>query len=418
MGLRRVTTKFLKYLVPTLVVLAILPFSVKETMKRDSENPFMGDTLRFAINLGDYDQLSKGFMTGYSYELAQRFAANHEASSEIVLARKNRNYADSLLRGSVDVLVLPYSKGPLPDSLVATSPIDSTMMWVIRNDRTRLRAIDHWLSEFRRSPEYSYVHSRFFSGFNPYRKHTDKSVLSPYDDMLKKYAGAIGWDWKMVAAIIWNESKFRIQAQSYQGATGLMQLMPKTAATFGVYDLLDPEASIKAGTELLAHLQRSFSSYAADHDELVKFTLAAYNAGGGRIMQTIDAAVAKGLDGSRWSSVSSVLPLMSGDTVIFKGRETIGYVKVVLARYDIFSGKVSEESAESRELEAEEETERKFERLERLENVEVPLLSPDSLGRVDLGNEEARDEEEKQDGEVRDTVSKEDVREIDPDGNE
>ena len=127
-----------------------------------------------------------------------------------------------------------------------------------------------------------------------------------------------------------------------------MQVMPATARIYGVTDLLDPEENIKAGTALLARLQRLYSDVAADRDEMTKITLAAYNAGPGRIADCIRLARAQGVDPSTWSNLCSVIPLMSqeadslaGQDVLygpFKGKETMAFVKAVLNQYDIFRG--------------------------------------------------------------------------------
>ena len=72
--------------------------------------------------------------------------------------------------------------------------------------------------------------------------------------------------------------------------------LPSTAAKMGYTDLFNPEESIKAGTEYLLLLQNMFRGKAADKNELYKFTLAAYNAGEGRIMDCIRYAESVGAD--------------------------------------------------------------------------------------------------------------------------
>ncbi len=87
-----------------------------------------------------------------------------------------------------------------------------------------------------------YVHDRFFNGYNPYRKGVRKKagIISPYDEIIKENAKKIGWDWKLFAALVWSESRFRIQASSPRGAMGLMQMMPRTADRYDIENLLDP----------------------------------------------------------------------------------------------------------------------------------------------------------------------------------
>lgn len=100
-----------------------------------------------------------------------------------------------------------------------------------------------------------------------------------YEDIVRKYAGQYGVEPALIAAIIYKESGFNPNAQSPAGATGLMQLMPATAAglakRIGVtgYNLRDPDTSIMFGTTHFAGLMGRYKSN-------VELALAAYNGGG------------------------------------------------------------------------------------------------------------------------------------------
>jgi membrane-bound lytic murein transglycosylase F len=121
-----------------------------------------------------------------------------------------------------------------------------------------------------------------------------------------------------------------------------MQVMPQTGNHYGVDNLLDPEQNIAAGTSHLGRLQKIFSKYELDHDELIRFTLAAYNAGEGRIMDCRNLAAAKGYDNSKWENIVKVIPLMREDSILeevsvklgrFQGHETIEYIENVMSHY-------------------------------------------------------------------------------------
>lgn len=141
----------------------------------------------------------------------------------------------------------------------------------------------------------------------------------------------------------------------------------------------------------------------------MKFTLAAYNAGEGRIYDCIKLARSQGIDTGTWESLCTVLPQMSLDSILFvedvrhgkfKGRETVAYVKAVLNRYDIFNG------AEPRyKVQPTDTALVIIEETEDIDDVERILLSPDSLGRVNFGDEQARDQEENHDDEPGKGVS-------------
>ncbi|MGN0202679.1 MAG: transglycosylase SLT domain-containing protein [Candidatus Cryptobacteroides sp.] len=349
MGLKRVTKKFLKYLIPIFLVLLIIPFTDRRTHNR-KHNPFGSENVRCAIRLGSYGKLSRGYLAGFHYEMLRNFVGSIGDTARIFLGEAGLPYTDSLLAKSLDILVIPsYEYADVP-GLHAWSLGDTSIVWVMRDDPLLNSEYAHWLIDFNGSSLQASALERFFNGFNPYRRSSvrNRNIISPYDELLKKSAEKIGWDWKMLAAVVWAESKFRIDTRSPKGATGLMQVMPGTARAFGVSDLLDPEENIKAGTALLERLQRMYSDVAADRDELTKISLAAYNAGPGRISDCIRLARAQGVDPSTWSNLCSVIPLMGQepDSLMqtdvtygpFRGKETVAYVKAVLNQYDIFRG--------------------------------------------------------------------------------
>ncbi len=85
-----------------------------------------------------------------------------------------------------------------------------------------------------------------------------------------------GLDPRFVHAVIWQESKYDVDARSHAGAQGLMQLMPATARRFGCRNIKDPAANVAAGTEYLKWLLHRFAGN-------VELTLAGYNAGEGSV---------------------------------------------------------------------------------------------------------------------------------------
>ena len=101
----------------------------------------------------------------------------------------------------------------------------------------------------------------------------------PTDAEMRRYAAIIrgacranGVEGELVHAIIWAESSFNPNAVSPAGASGLMQLMPETARSYGVRDVFDPEENIRAGVKIMGRLLAQF-------DGDVELALAAYNAG-------------------------------------------------------------------------------------------------------------------------------------------
>ena len=98
---------------------------------------------------------------------------------------------------------------------------------------------------------------------------------------------------------------------------GLMQMMPRTADRYDIENLLDPKENIEAGAAYIARLQNKFRDTALNNEELVKLTLAAYNAGEGRIYDCVNLARSQGVNPSTWESLCAVLPQMSQDSIKF-----------------------------------------------------------------------------------------------------
>lgn len=168
-------------------------------------------------------------------------------------------------------------------------------------------------------------------------------IISPYDSIIKIYSDSAGLDWRLVAAVIYHESKFDNDVRSHRGAAGLMQMMPATAEWLGADDITDPIEGVRVGTLYLKRLHNAYREHTDDPLERTKFALAAYNAGVGRIQDCIKFAAIKGVDSSSWDNIVALIPEMSDDSILeldtikfgkFKGVETIAYVDNVLSKYE------------------------------------------------------------------------------------
>lgn len=133
-------------------------------------------------------------------------------------------------------------------------------------------------------------------------------TLPTYKHLFKKYAKNI--DWRLLAAISWQESHWNPLATSPTGVRGLMMLTVPTAQTMGVSDRLDPEESIKGGAAylqyLISRLPRTIAS-----DDYIWFALSAYNMGLGHVLDARKLTRIQGGDPDRWLDVKARLPLLS-----------------------------------------------------------------------------------------------------------
>lgn len=346
------TEKRLRNALITLVIICMTPLCERGRMLNGahSANAFAGKDVTCVIDLGDEMYAGHGLETGMNYELLNRFAEDNRCNINIITPDKGERYIDSLKQGRIDILIThAHDLEDHTDSLEISRMFNSCSVWSVSKEKdAELRQINLWISHMRESHDYEAIEKRFSTYGNPIRK-AEKGVvsrtISPYDDLLKKYASELGWDWRMLAAVVYQESRFSINSKSCRGAQGLMQVMPSTAGYYGIDDLVNPEKNLIAGTKHLKRLQRMFSDSGMDSKEMVKFTLAAYNAGEGRIADCRRFAEAKGADSSKWEEIVSLIPLMREDSILeeesvklgkFQGHETIAYVENIMNLYDAF----------------------------------------------------------------------------------
>ena len=176
---------------------------------------------------------------------------------------------------------------------------------------------------------------------------TPPGGISPYDQVFKQYAKEMGWDWRLLAAIAYSESGFDPNATSWMGARGIMQVMPRTARSFGVKeeDLGNAEVSIRVASKILKELEGIMRSRTGGGDR-IKFILAAYNAGSGHVTDAIALARKYELNPRVWSENVEQAMLWKMDPEYYndsvcsngycRGTEPVDYVVKVLNRYDLY----------------------------------------------------------------------------------
>jgi membrane-bound lytic murein transglycosylase F len=228
--------------------------------------------------------------------------------------------------------------------------------WAVRNNMPELaKAINEWFENNANTPKYKAIVKRYFEMSKlPGDAHApviSPTEISPFDKHFKHYASQIPWDWRLMASISYEESKFYTDKVSWAGAIGLMGLMPKTAQAFGLKpkEMFDPEASIRAAAGLIKRLNKSFSSI-KDENERIKFIIASYNAGSGHIYDAQALAEKYGKNPELWeNNVEDFLKLKRlpeyyNDSVCrygyFRGNETFFYVKAIIERWHYYREKV------------------------------------------------------------------------------
>lgn len=228
--------------------------------------------------------------------------------------------------------------------------------WAVRQHSTQLaQAVNNWTYTHYESEEIKNINKRYFESSKRMGKNAILSVadgrISPFDEIFKKEAKAINWDWRLLAAMAYHESRFDTTVVSWMGARGIMQLMPKTAAIFGLGmdSIAMPEPNVRAAVQSLSVIANSLVSI-EDSDEKLKFIIAAYNSGLGHVFDAIAIAKKYNKNPQIWyNEVEEAMnmkanPEYYNDEVCrfgyFRGRQTTTYVRDVMTLYNYYCEKI------------------------------------------------------------------------------
>ena len=313
---------FWKYLLVTALILAACLLRPRTVRKATMENP--PTTLRCVIDLKG--EPVRGLTVGMNKIILREFADDHGLELEFITPADSTFYLDSLRDGTVDLLVMYQADSLHADGFISTIPYRDSTVWVLREDRGReVRLLNNWIAQMNGNGGIGKIGKTYLR-----RVGSSLTSISPYDGIVKKNANEMGWDWRLLSAIIYHESKFINESCSAKGAVGLMQI---NNDKYSVDTLLDPAVNVSIGTKYLSYLSGMFADRGADSLECLKFTLAAYNAGEGNILKCIRTAEEKGVDPTRWDNVVSIIPEVPG----FHGKQTIAYVREVLDTFDEYA---------------------------------------------------------------------------------
>jgi len=212
------------------------------------------------------------------------------------------------------------------------------------------QALDEFVKRIYKSEFYNVTYLEYFKNRGSVQRLARgriidplKGQISPYDKLVRKYSDHYGFDWRLVTAQMYQESKFNPKAKSHIGARGLMQLMPRTAKEMGVKDISDPASSIRGGVKYLDWLRDRFDADLPISDRLW-FTLAAYNAGAGHVHDARRLAGQLGHDPDRWFGHTEQAMLLLEKKQYAKkarygyvnGSEPVNYVRDIKQRFEAY----------------------------------------------------------------------------------
>lgn len=223
--------------------------------------------------------------------------------------------------------------------------------WALQKGSDSLRLqINDWIMDYKKSVASRYTYNKYFN--NPRSVNIAQSEyhsigggkISQYDDIIREFSGIYGLDWRLVASLIYQESRFHTDVTSWVGAFGLMQLMPATAEVYGVDTTSPPADQIRAGIQFLQWLDSQLPAGIEDPEERTKFVLAAYNVGIAHVYDARRLAEKHGKDPNKWTDNVDYFILNKSDPAYYRdsvvkygyarGEETYYFVEEIFERYE------------------------------------------------------------------------------------
>ncbi len=241
-----------------------------------------------------------------------------------------------------------------PDILIGI-PLQKkeSLAWAVnKNDSQMLEQINKFFLYANETGIMQQISDKYYANIEDSDPFDLKSFHQRIETRLPKYKKTIieesikyDFDWKLIAAVVYQESHFNPNAKSFTNVRGLMQVTKDTAEEMGIENRLNPSQSIKAGIKYLDKMFKKFD-YIEDEYERILFALASYNIGYGHVMDAMQIAKMMGLDEKKWQNLKTALPLLSKSDYYketkhgyARGWEPVQYVERILTYFDILKQK-------------------------------------------------------------------------------
>ncbi|HXW11062.1 MAG TPA: membrane-bound lytic murein transglycosylase MltF [Steroidobacteraceae bacterium] len=228
---------------------------------------------------------------------------------------------------------------------------ERALAWVVStsgHDTTLLDRVNAYFALARREGAIAALLDRYYGKDERFDYLLSRNFMEHLESRLPRYiawfqeaAQEHGLDWRLLAAMGYQESKWDPAAVSHKGARGLMQITEDTASRVRVADRHDPKASIFGGARYVALLLKTIPRRIPDPDR-TWFAVAAYNVGIGHVEDARILAQAQGRNPDKWDEVRPFLPLLSQERWYTqtkrgyaRGWEPVRYVENVQAYLNI-----------------------------------------------------------------------------------
>ncbi|MBF0204104.1 MAG: membrane-bound lytic murein transglycosylase MltF [Desulfamplus sp.] len=313
-------------------------------------NELPGKTIHVSRNTTYYDRLLQIKNSGIDIDMVV-----HDDLSTEELIRMVSDNENDISYTIADSNIALLNRRYYPDITIGISIQKKEHLgWAVRKGNIALSdKMVLFFDIIKHNGVFKRIYKKYYGHLDTKFKYADlKAFHEVVETKLPKYKKNIiresekhGFDWRIIAAVIYQESRFDPTARSDAGVRGLMQVTEEAAAEMGITNRRDPRQNIKAGIGYLNMMYNKFSDI-NDSMDRIKFALASYNVGYGHVLDARKLAAAQGMDSSHWDAVNQTLPLLAKQKYYSKtkygyarGHEPVRYINKIFAYYDILKQK-------------------------------------------------------------------------------
>jgi membrane-bound lytic murein transglycosylase F len=314
----------------------------KDNLQINSVEDLVGKTIRVRGETSYEERLNQLKKNRFDITIK----APHNVSTEEIV--------EDVAKGRTDITVADSNVALLnrryyPDIRIAF-PIGKpqSLGWAVKKgEGALLDRINTFFDKIKQDGTFDEIYKQYYAYVEEF-DHLDikkfqqriKTRLPKYEQIIRNACERHGFDWRLVTALIYQESQFNPLARSFTGVKGLMQLTLPTAREMGIENRLDPEQSIMGGVRYLRKLYDLYDQ--AQGPDRLLIALAAYNVGKGHVLDARRLAWKMKLNPNKWSSIEKTLPLLSNRKYYkqsrygyCRGSEPVFHVQSILTYYDI-----------------------------------------------------------------------------------
>lgn len=278
-----------------------------------------------------------------------QWQAIEETDSEELLRMVAKGELDYTIADSVDVALSQRIHPDIATALELTE--DEPIAWFVNQtpDDSLYALLIEFFGEMQQSGELAKLEEKYFGHVDTFDYVDTRAFLRAiekklprWESLFKKYSEE--FDWRLIAALSYQESHWNPRAVSPTGVRGMMMLTLPTAKSVGVNNRLDPEQSIRGGTQYLRKMINRVPDSIEEHEK-VWFALASYNVGFGHLMDARRLTKQQGGNPDAWSDVKQRLPLLRQRKYYkqtrygyARGDEALNYVENIRRYYQSIIG--------------------------------------------------------------------------------